>query len=450
MRSKALILAPLLVAAGCAAVGPDYRQPPVALTPAFVGGTGGPVAALASREWWRDYRDPLLNELVGRGLAQALTVQSARAAIAGAEANLRATGVNEALSGSASASRDRSGGSQKATGYRSSSTLSADVVLDMFGGIRRDREAAAADLQAAHDDLQTARLAWLAELIAAYADARYYQQALTLAHRTMATRRQTLDITRTKFEAGAATELDVAQAQALLDTAAADVPNDLAQFNANVFAIATLLNEPAGPLLARMQQGGAPLRTPGTVPTGVPADLLRNRPDVRSAEASLHAATARVGVATADMLPSVTLGGSVANASGVKSWSFGPSVSLPLLNQGALAAARDAKIAAARQAEIAWRSAVTGAVGDVQLAQSNLTQFRARRVALDRAAASYGTALSLAQENYRNGATSLLDLLDTDRSKYSADVSAASAANTAAQEWATLQIATGAGAGSPD
>lgn len=443
---KPLIAVPLLLVAGCAAVGPDYQRPPVALTPSFVGGNGAQVQALASRAWWQDYRDPVLSALIGRGLAQNLSVQAAQAAIEAAEANLRATGVNEALSGSASASRDRSGGSQRTTGYRSSSTLSAAVVLDMFGGIRRGQEAAQANLDAARDDLQTERLAWLAELIAAYSNARYYQQALGLARATVQSREQTLDITKNKLTAGAATEFEVAEAQALLDTARADIPNYQAQFNANVFAIATLLNEPAAGVMTQMQKGGAPLRTPGAVATGTPADLLRNRPDVRSAEASLHAATAEVGVATADMLPSVTLSGSVSNSGGTKTWSFGPEISLPILNQGALAASRDAKIAAAKTAEIAWRSSVLNAVEDVQVAQSNLTQYRARRNALDKAAGSYAHALDLAKVNYSNGAIALLDLLDTDRSKYSADISAASAANLAAQEWATLQIATGAGA----
>lgn len=198
--------------------------------------------------------------------------------------------------------------------------------------------------------------------------------------------------------------------------------------------------------MAAMQRGSAPLRTPGTVATGVPADLLRTRPDVRSAEADLHAATAEIGVATADMLPSVTLSGVVTNTAGSKSWSFGPAINLPILNQGALAATRAAKIAAAKQAEITWRAAVLSATEDVQVAQSNLTQYRASRAALDTAAASYTRALNLARENYNNGALDLLDLLTTDRSRYSAQISAASAANTAAQEWARLQIATGAGA----
>lgn len=195
-----------------------------------------------------------------------------------------------------------------------------------------------------------------------------------------------------------------------------------------------------------MQKGAPLLRTPGRVKAGVPADLLRNRPDLRASEASLRAAVAAVGVAEADLLPSITLSGTVANSSGTRSWSLGPELSLPVLNRGALRANRDAKVSAARQAELSWRSAVNGAVEDVQVAASNLTQYRLRQSALEQAARSYGHALGLAQQNYEAGAITLLDLLDTDRSAASARISAASAANETAQEWAFLQIALGAGA----
>lgn len=443
---KALNLLPLLLAAGCAAVGPDYERPEVALMPSFVGGNGAEVRDIATRPWWEDYRDPLLNDFIRRGLARNLDVRAAEEAIRQAEANLRATGVNSALSGSGTAERVRSGGDQLDTGYYTNSSLSAEVVLDLFGGIRREREAAAADVVAARADVEVQRLAWLAELVAAYANARYYQQALELTRETVSTREETVSITRNRFDNGDATELDTAESEALLETARADLPNYLAEFNANVFAIATLLDEPAAPIMTAMRRGAPQLRVPGPVATGVPADLLRNRPDVRMAEAELRAAVAEVGVAEADMLPSITLGGSIARSTDATSWSFGPALSLPILNQGALRASRDAAASAARQAEIDWRASILAAVEDVQAEQSALTQYRSRAAALNRAAGAYERAFEIARGNYRDGAIDLLDLLDTDRSKTSAEISAASAANQAAQEWATLQIATGAGA----
>lgn len=439
-------LVPLLLAAGCAAVGPDYQRPATTLAPQFVGGDSAALAPVAARDWWQDYRDPTLSALVARGLAQNLDVAAARERIHQAEANLRATGVNAALEGAPSAAWSRSGGSSSSASTGASAELGASLVLDMFGGLRREREAAQANLAAAHADLEQTRLAWLAELIAAYADARYYQEALALARETIRSREETVAVTQRLYEGGDETEYDLAEAQALLDTARADLPDYLAQFNANVFAIATLLNEPAAPLLSQMQKGASQLRIPGSTAIGVPADLLRNRPDVRYSEGLLQAAVAEVGVSTADMLPSITLTGDISYAQGTRSWSFGPALSLPLLNQGLLSAQRDAAISSAKQAEIDWRAAVTAAVEDVQVAQSNLAQYRRKAVALQKSAASYDRALQLAQENFRGGAITLLDLLDTDRSAASARISAASAKNDAAKEWAMLQIALGAGA----
>ncbi|MDP2494783.1 TolC family protein [Shimia thalassica] len=270
---------------------------------------------------------------------------------------------------------------------------------------------------------------------------------LALTRTTIDARQETVDITDSQLAAGATTEYEVAEARALLSTAQAGLPQYAALFDANVYAMATLLNEPAGPILAQMQKGAPQLRTPGGARSGVPADLLRNRPDVRSAEADLAASVAEVGVAEAALYPSLSLTGTVGRTQGVDSWSFGPELSLPVFNQGQLRASRDAQLSVAKQSEIAWRASVLAAVEDVQVAQSNLTRYRQRAKLLRTAADEYGRALELAQQNYRSGATTLLDLLETDRNTASARIAAASAVNDAAQSWATLKIATGAGAG---
>ena len=434
-----------LIVAGCA-VGPEYQRPEISLQARFVGGDAEAVEAVAAQAWWRSYGDATLDGLVARGLAQNLDVMTAIEAIRQAQAELRKTGVNAALEGSLSASDTRAGGDSITTTTTDSTELGASFVIDLFGSIRRERESAVASLSAARADAETARLAWLAELIAAYSDARYYQEVLALTRDTIKAREETVDITRSQYEAGAATEYELAEARALLSTARASLPQYAALFDARAYAIATLLNEPAGPILHRLQKGAAQLRTPGGARTGIPADLLRNRPDVRSAEAELAAAVAEVGVAEAALYPSLSLTGAVGSSDGVGTWSFGPDLSIPVLNQGSLRANRDAQISAAKQAEITWRASVLEAVEDVQVAQSNLSRYRQRAALLRTAANDYRRALSLAQENYRNGAITLLDLLETDRNTASARISAASAVNDAAQAWATLKIATGAGA----
>jgi outer membrane protein, multidrug efflux system len=435
-----------LLVAGCA-VGTDYQRPEMAMESRFVGGNAEEIGAVAIQQWWRNYKNPILTGFVARGLAQNLDVIAAGERIRQAHAELRKTGVNAAADGSLTGSVTHSGGdATSGTSTVKSGSLGASLVIDLFGGIRREREAAVASLTAARAEEETTRLAWLAELIAAYSDARYYQEAMALTRTAIATREETVNITRSQFNAGAATEYEVAEARALLSTARADLPQFAALFDANVYAIATLLNEPAGPIKAQMQKGAPQLSSPGGPRTGVPADLLRNRPDVRSAEAGLAAAVANVGVAEAALYPALSLSGTVGRTDATDAWSFGPQLSLPVFNQGLLRASRDAQLSVARQAEIAWRASINEAVEDVQVAQSNLSRARQRAQLLRTAASDYSRALSLAQENYRNGAITLLNLLETDRNTNAARISAASATNEAAQAWATLKIATGAGA----
>lgn len=436
-----------LLVAGCA-VGPDYQRPEVPMQTRFVGGNAEAIGAVATQQWWLSYKDATLTQFVSRGLAQNLDVMAATEAIRQAQAELRKTGINSALDGSLTGSATKTGGDGiSGTSTIETGELGASLVIDLFGGIRREREGALASVTAARAEVETVRLAWLAELLAAYSDARYYQEVLALTRTTINARKETVDITRSQYEAGGATEYELAEAQALLSTARASLPQYAALFDANVYAIATLLNEPAGPLMAQMQKGAPQLRTPGGARTGVPADLLRNRPDVRSAEANLAAAVADVGVAEAALYPSLSLSGTVGR---VDAWSFGPELAFPVFNQGQLRASRDARLSAAKQAEITWRASVMDAVEDVQVTQSNLTRYRQRAAFLRTAADEYGHALKLAQENYRRGAITLLDLLETDRNTASARISAASAVADAAQAWAALKIATGAGSAATD
>jgi len=437
---------PILLLSGCAAVGPDYQRPKLQLAQQYVNEKNVSLGEISTKAWWRQYNDPLLNSMLDRGLRQNLGVMVAIERIREAQASLRATGVNAALSGSLSAQYQWEDGSDIDSSHTGSGSLGAAFVIDLFGGIRREREGALANLVYAEADAEVTQLAWLAEFIAAYANARYYRVAFELTTVTVQKREETVNITRLQLEAGASTEYEVVEAEALLATAEADIPKYKALFSASVFAMATLLNGDAGALLAQMKADSGMLTAPeGDVTIGVPADLLRNRPDIRSSEADLVAAVAEVGVAEAELYPAIQLSGTLSLTEGASSWGFGPSLTLPVFNRSALSAARDAKISAARQAEISYRADVLAAVEDVQIAQSNLAQYRLRARSLAKASAAYEHALELARINYRSGAITLLDLLDTDRSAASASISAASADNDVFQEWASLQIALGFG-----
>ncbi|MGG7564828.1 efflux transporter outer membrane subunit [Rhodovulum sp. DZ06] len=454
LARRGAALAALALAAGCTTVGPDYIRPEAPLTARFAAADAppqgaeapAPLGAVAQEEWWDAYRDPILSELTARGLAQDLSTQAAAARIRRAEAALRRAGGPAPWSGDLTAGWTASGGEGYAD-EASAGGLGAALVIDLFGGLERARQGAEADLASARAAEETARLAWAAALVAAYSDARYNQEALALTRQTIAAREETTEITRRQRAAGAATEYELAEIEALLANARAAAPGYAAGFEANVFAIATLLAEPARPLMARMQKGAPLLRIPETPASGVPADLLRNRPDVRGAEADLASAVAAAGVAEAALYPSLTLSGEITLSTSGQGWSFGPALRLPVFNQPALRAERDGALAAVEAAKLEWQASVLSAVEDVQIAQSALSRGRQRAAALRTAARGYDRALRLARENYRSGAISLLDLLDTDRNAAAARISAASAANEAAKAWATLKIATGAGAG---
>lgn len=445
---KALSVTAALLLSACAAVGPNPTDLPEArVQGAFAEGEAAQVGQVGTNAFWSGYQDQTLSRLIADGLGTSLDIIAANERIRAAAADLQATQPLAAqISGEpASTSRVRSGGDGVANGYTTSANLSAGFVFDLFGGARRARQGAAAAYESAEAQVQVTRLAWLAEVISAYSDARFYQQALALTRDTIRARESTLAVTNDMLTLGLATDYDIAQTEALLQTARADLPNYEALFNAQVYRLSTLVNQQADPLMARMQAGAGALRIPPGPGAGVPAELLRNRPDIRAAQQDLVQSLALVGVATADLLPSLSLTGTVSDTGGNSSWGFGPRISLPVANQGVLQAARNRRLSEARQADLAWRSQVASAVEDVQTSQSNLRRYRQRVAALDEAAQSYDRAYDLARTNFEAGALPLIDLLDADRQRAAARLQAASGRNDAAKEWAALQIATGAG-----
>ena len=440
---------------GCA-VGPTYEKPELKLAETFSDTQKdqalqqGVILDVASERWWESFSDETLNRWVTQGLDRNLDIAMAVERISAAQATLNGTGINAAVSGSLSAESTRSGADGISASTSDSVSLSGNLALDLFGGIRRERQAAAASFYAAIDDSQTARLAYLSALVSAYINARYYQYAVTLTEQSIASRQKTLDITQRQRSVGSATELGEAQVRALLYTAKADVPDLEAGYLAQIYAMATLLDVPASGLLQEMARTeptekellGLTLVTP--YETGVPADLLRNRPDVRSAEQSLRAAVANVGVAEAARLPSLSLSGTI--TSNDDSWSFGPILSLPIFNQGALKANLDQSASAAREAALQYRQTVLEAVEDVQSANSAWLRDRKKVDWLQQAVTSYDRSLELSLATYQAGVMTLLDLLDTDRSLASARLQYAAALRDLSVDWATLQIALGAGA----
>ena len=441
-RIPALVLATLGLAA--CTVGPDYVAPGVTLAASYAETGARPVGNVSQQLWWRDYEDATLNALVARGLAQNLDIRTSIARIEEAQANVRTTGLPAQVSGALSGDATRSGSEGISYTDNSSASFNPSILLDLFGGERRAREQALARLEAVRLDVGVARLAFLSSLVSNYIDARYFQEALAITRQNQRSRAETLDLVQRQREAGSVTDLDVARAQALLDETRANIPSLEANFLASVYALATLLAEPAQPLIASLQQGAPQPRARSRANAGVPADLLRNRPDIRSAERTLAATTAAVGVAEADLYPSLTLGGTVTSAA-TRSWNFGPAISLPVLSQPRLRGNRDQAISRARQAELDWRATVLDAVEEVQAAQSAYTRSATTVSATRDALRSYERVVELSRATYDVGTTTLLDLLDSERLRGNAQLSLAQSVRDMASNWGRLQIAAGRG-----
>lgn len=454
---KVLVPLSLLLLSGCM-VGPDYQKPDAALPGKFSRGNQAS-ADVTLNPWWEAFRDNRLNSLVTQGMNENLDVQQSLERIVEARANVivaASGGLPQINAGGAATAQGRDG-SAVAGGHSETKTLNAggDVswLLDFFGQYRRAKESAEASLDAAYDDVNVARLAYLSDLTSSYIEARYNQEALALQRKNLQSRRETLKLTEDIKAAGAASSLDVVQAEGLVNTTLAELPGYEAGFNQAANHIATLLGLPATSITASLQKGTAQPWPRYNTKVGIPADLVRNRPDIRRAERRLAAQTAAIGVAEAQLYPSLTLGGTIdvtrtitSLATGsATSWSFGPSLSIPVFNGGRLKANVDIAKSGAQQQYLAWKQTVLRGIEEVESALVALQKNYETVAALRKVVKSYEEALSLARESYKGGATSLLDVLDAERNLAASRVTLAASIRNLANNYVTLNVAIGGG-----
>lgn len=458
---KVLLPLSLLLLSGCV-VGPDYQAPNAALPGKFSEGGHAENANVELNPWWEAFRDKKLNSLVGQGMGENLDVQQAIERIMEARANVivAASGGLPQINASGSASAEGSDGSylRNTTGNDHSETKTigggadASWLIDLFGQYRRAKESANASLDAAYADVNVSRLAYLSDLTTSYIEARYNQEAYALQQKSLASRRETLKLTEDIKAAGAASSLDVVQAEGLVNTTLAELPGYQTGFNQAANHIATLLGLPATSVTASLQKGGPQPSPRYNTKIGVPADLVRNRPDIRRAERLLAAATASIGVAEAQLYPSLSLSGTIdgsrviaSAAGGLGSWSFGPSLNIPIFNGGRLKANVDIAKSGAQQQYLAWKQTVLNAVEEVENALVALRNNYQTVAALRKVVQSYEEALGLARESYKGGATSLLDVLDAERNLANSRISLAASIRNLANNYVALNVAIGGG-----
>ncbi|MFN7024778.1 MAG: efflux transporter outer membrane subunit [Pseudorhizobium sp.] len=451
----------MLLLSGCV-VGPDHAAPAITLPAKYAEGSSNTNGDVTTAAWWTAFNDSRLNGYVQQGLSQNLDVLQALERINQAEANVVQAGAGGLPSLDFGVQAQRSGardiGGSPAPASTASQTRvtggpTASWFLDLFGLYSRSREAALANLDAAYAGVDVARLSLLQAVVSAYIDVRYYQERIAVARQNLGSRRETLDLTRLQLEAGAASRLDVVQSEGLVNSTLAEIPALETAFRGAAHRVATLLGLPASSLLAELQKGARQPVARFNAKAGVPADLIRNRPDIRAAERQLAAAVAQIGVAQAQLYPAITLGGSITpsytrvagSETGLLSWGFGPSISLPIFDGGALKANVSAAESTARESYLAWKQTVLNAVEEVENALAAVARDARTVNALRDTVRSYDEALELATASYRDGASSLLDVLDAQRQVSSARASLAQAVQQMAQDFVSLNVAVGGG-----
>lgn len=433
-RHRPWILLASLGLAGCASVGPDYEPPRVPTPEAWTGpqpAAQPPRGSADLAQWWQRLDDPELTALVDAALRASPDVRSAQAKLrqARAQRTIANSYFFPAIGGNATASRSRSseqvGGGTTRELY--SAGFDASWELDVFGGTRRSSEAAAADLEAAGANLDDVRVSVAAEVATNYVAVRALQVRIGIARDNLATQTEILQLTEWRSQAGLVSAQDVEQARSIREQTRAQVPALETALAAAEHRLDVLLGLPPGALHARLAPGpGLPgVNSYASLAIGIPADTLRQRPDVRRAERQLAAATARVGVAQAARYPSFDISGSLGlesltaaalNDPGASAGSLLGSITLPIFEAGRRRSQVVVQDALREQAEVSYEQSVLGALADVENALVAVSRNRDREDALKTAAASALTASQLARLRYGAGVIDFQSVLDTQRS----------------------------------
>lgn len=463
-----LILLPLVALAACT-VGPDYGGPAsagAARPPAgFVRAADGTInAAPGVAPWWNTLGDTALDELERRALAANPNVQIAEARLKQARASLRLERANGLPSGNAQATfvhaqlpgvnfgGSGGGGSTALNLYNAG--FDASWEIDLFGGQRRKVEAARASIGAAEARLADAQVSLTADIAQTYINLRDRQQRIVLARQTSEHQHAMLKLTEQRHAAGTASALDVERLRNLAEQSDAAILPLTAERDAYLNALATLVGEAPGALDAVLGDTRAVPLPPAQVAVGDPAALLQRRPDVRAAERQLAAATAKIGVAEAAKFPRLSfmgligIGGSkpgdlfdLGNLSAI----VAPQLSWNFLDFGRNAARVGQAEGARDEAAAQYRGAVLGALRD---AEDSLSRYAARRLTVASAArslASADRAARLMRQRFDAGTATMIDVLDAERQRVSAEQSLSQATAAMTNDYVAIQKALGLG-----
>ncbi|MEW6078757.1 MAG: efflux transporter outer membrane subunit [Thermodesulfobacteriota bacterium] len=466
---KLLTAAACLCLASCITVGPDYTAPAPETPTAWDRlDPGDRPAALADAtgdlgQWWQRLNDPLLSELVEEVLRSSPDLAIARARLR--EARARRTAASADLfpevsaAGSARQSRSSEEVGSGDTSEFYSAGFDAGWELDVFGGTRRSIEAAEADLAAAAAGLDHTRVSLAAETAIGYIQTRSLQNRIAIARDNLASQSETLQLTEWRARAGLVSELDVEQARGNCEQIRARIPSLEISLAETGHALDILLGHLPGTMRRRLAAAGALPEPPADVAVGIPADTLRQRPDVRAAERTLAAETARTGLAEAARYPSFHLSGSIGlealhfsslGNSGADASSLLAGITVPIFDAGRLRSQVEAQDAVREQAQIKYEQAVRNALQEVENALVALAGNRDRVRALTAADQAARSAAGMTRQRYSAGLTDFQSVLDTERTALAVEESLAIARADGLLALIRLYKALGGGWPAPD
>jgi NodT family efflux transporter outer membrane factor (OMF) lipoprotein len=439
--------------------------------PATAATAASPPAPVDMAAWWHALGDPQLDSLVARAIVGNPDLMVALDRLQAAR-TFEAAVIGTVLPvAEASAAAGHGTGTDLARGRASQTLVSADNdqglkhineiggfdavwELDIFGKYRREIEAARYDTQATLAARNVVLLAVIADVARAYVDLRGLQMRASVLNQAVTVLRESLRIVNIRYERGITNELDVTLATRELATLEAQQAPVAAQVRAADYTIATLLGLYPEELVGELSASALVPAVPGTVDAGLPLDLLRRRPDVREAERELAGATARIGVATANLFPALAITGAVGfqrqsqgslPALGQHIWSAGPAAEWPLLDFGALDAQVEIADLRTRALLVSYKQTIQGAVREVD---TNLGLYTAQQASLDKlgtALLASQRAVTLANERYERGLTDYLNVVDAERQEFDIEEQYAATQVAAAEGFVELFRSLGGG-----
>jgi multidrug efflux system outer membrane protein len=446
--ARILVVAALSCAAAACTVGPNYARPDVAVPDGYryANATDGATHRLAQEPtlanvepWWQDFNDPHLNALVTEGLAANSNLKVAIARVNEFQARLESTDgqqINIGYGASAGRSRTPTAGlppllanNIDPVGNSFSGVVTGSWELDLWGRLRRDNEAARADLMATDQARRGVALSVVAAIVTSYINLLDLDRQLKISEDTLVVRQASVKVFRQRFEGGTISDFEMQNVLAEYEIAVAAIPQSKKLLALQEDALSVLLGRNPGPIAraSSLEALDKPL-----VPAGVPASLLERRPDILQAEQQLIAANARVGVARALYYPSISLTGALGSASpeldqlfsgAARTWTFAGQLLGPIFAAGDIKSANEQADARREQAVATYQGTIQNAFREVDDALASVLATRAVQEASERRTTSLRRARELANERYENGYSDYLELLDSDRSLFSAELS---------------------------